>query len=369
MLYFGMVSLDIAAENAGYQAVIGSGLLGRAGEIVSSKISLRRCALISDSIAAPLYAERVRQSLTDAGIDTITVTVPSGDQSKSLEQVGAICDQMIAAGLDRQSFVVGVGGGMVGDLSGFVAAIFHRGVPHVQIPTTLLAMVDSSIGAKTGVNTAAGKNLIGAIHPPTLVIDDVQALRSLPEREFRQGFAEIIKHAIIADPQMFAELSRSNLAAWTVGNESDDGLVLLICRNIEIKSAIVAKDEMDRTGDRALLNFGHTIGHGVERAGNYQRFGHGEAISLGMVAAGHISVRRAGLSSEQHRAIIEVLEQFGLPVKLPPNIDRDEILAALKFDKKFEQGQIRLVVTPRIGAAYLTTEVTMNDIHDAVKSL
>src|SRR5262245_46881168 len=185
---------------------------------------------------------------------------------------------MIAAGLDRKSFVVGLGGGMIGDISGFVAAIYHRGIPHVQIPTTLLAMVDSSLGGKTGVDTRAGKNLIGAFHQPSLVIDDLDVLKTLPRRQFNQGFAEIIKHAIIADRKTFRALQSRKEGATPA-------LQRLIKRNIEIKSRIVTKVERDRTGQRALLNFGHTVGHAIERAGNYRKFLHGEAVSLGIVAA------------------------------------------------------------------------------------
>ena len=266
---------------------------------------------------------------------------------------------MIAAHLDRHSFVVGLGGGVVSDISGFVAAIFERGIPHVQIPTTLLAMVDSSIGGKTGVNTAAGKNLIGAIHHPVLVIDDVEVLKTLPPREFNQGFAEIIKHAIITDAEMFEALKDK------VGQD----LTPVIRRNIEIKAAIVARDELDKTGERALLNFGHTIGHAIERAGDYHEFLHGEAISLGMVAAGTISCRKAGLPTNERDAIAVLLKKFQLPTRLPPNFAREKIFAALPFDKKFERGKVRFVLIPKIGSAHLSSDVTMDDIREAVKAL
>jgi 3-dehydroquinate synthase len=269
---------------------------------------------------------------------------------------------MIAAGLDRGSFVVGLGGGMIGDISGFVAAIYHRGIPHVQIPTTLLAMVDSSIGGKTGVDTRHGKNLIGAFHQPSLVIDDVSVLKTLPRRQFNQGFAEIIKHAIIADPKML-----QTLRSWKAGD--GPALQRLIKRNIQIKSRIVAKDEWDRTGQRALLNFGHTVGHAIERAGNYRKFLHGEAVSLGIVAACAISMKRAGLRPDQRTAIIDVLTRFDLPTRLPRNFFRKRILDAVKFDKKFEDGGIRFVVTPRIGAAYISRDVTIKDIEEAVAQL
>src|SRR5207302_9006029 len=249
-----------------------------------------------------LFADRVKQSLASSGFQAMLITVPAGEQSKTLEQAGAICDQMVAVGLDRQSFLIGLGGGVIGDISGFVAAIYHRGIPHVQIPTTLLAMVDSSIGGKTGVNTRDGKNLIGAIHHPLLVIDDIDVLKTLPRREFNQGFAEIIKHAVIADAKMFR-----NLQSWKATEAV--ALQRLIKRNIQIKSKIVAKDERDRTGQRALLNFGHTIGHAIERAGNYRKFLHGEAVSLGIVAACAISVKRAGLRPDQRAAIVDLLER------------------------------------------------------------
>src|SRR5947207_7387607 len=273
---------------------------------------------------------------------------------------------MIAAGLDRQSFVIGLGGGVIGDISGFVAAIYHRGIPHVQIPTTLLAMVDSSIGGKTGVNTATGKNLIGAVHPPIMVIDDIDVLDSLPAREFKQGFAEIIKHGVIADPEMFEELRGSDISQWRPGDQTAERLAALVRRNVQIKSQIVAKDELDRTGDRALLNFGHTVGHAIEQAGDYAQFLHGEAISLGIVAAAQVSARRAGLANKARDSIIDVLKQYDLPTRLPSDFPRDPIMEALKFDKKFEQGHIRFVVSPKIGHGYLSSEVTWDDVADAV---
>jgi 3-dehydroquinate synthase len=344
---------------ASYPALVGSGLIASTGEEVAKRLRCPRCAIISDTNIAPLLADRVKQSLTSSDFQPTFITIPAGEKSKTLEQAGAICDQMIHAGFDRQSFVIGLGGGVIGDISGFVAAIFHRGIPHVQIPTTLLAMVDSSIGGKTGVNTAVGKNLIGAVHHPALVIDDVDVLKTLPRREFNQGFAEIIKHATIADPEMFTTLKDVDL----------ENLAPLVRRNIEIKSRIVAKDERDRTGERALLNFGHTVGHAIERAGDYQEFLHGEAIGFGIVAACDVSIKRAGLPHDQRNRIVDLLRQFDLPTHLPPNFPREKIFEALPFDKKFESGEVRFVVTPRIGSAHLSSDVTMEDIREAVDRL
>lgn len=342
--------------------LIGKGLLKQLGARVRQHLHRKTCAIICDSNIAPLHADRVKRSLVSAGFKPTLITIPAGEKSKTLTQAGVICDQMIAAGLNRQSFVVGLGGGVVGDISGFVAAIYHRGIPHVQIPTTLLAMVDSSIGGKTGVNTRDGKNLIGAIHHPLLVIDDLDALKSLPRREFNQGFAEIIKHAVIADAKMFRTLQSRQAG-------EAPALQRLIRRNIQIKSTIVAKDERDRTGERAILNFGHTVGHAIERAGDYRKFLHGEALSLGIVAACAISIRRAGLPPDQRDAIVDLLRQFGLPTTLPKNFPREKVLDALKLDKKFEAGKVRFVVTRRIGAAHLANDVTLDDIREAVKDL
>jgi 3-dehydroquinate synthase len=349
-----------------YRVLVGEGLLKQLGPRLRQHLRRKTCAIISDDKVALLFADRIKLSLTSAGFRPILITVPAGEKSKTLEQVGAICDQMIAAGLDRQSFVVGLGGGVVGDISGFVAAIYHRGIPHVQIPTTLLAMVDSSIGGKTGVNTRDGKNLIGAVHHPSLVIDDLDVLKSLPKREFNQGSAEIIKHAIIADAKMFGALQ-----SWQAG----EGPALprklsgLIRRNIQIKSTIVAKDERDRTGERAILNFGHTVGHAIERAGDYRKFLHGEALSLGIVAACAISTRRAGLAPEQRDAIVGLLAQFELPTRLPKNFPRNKIVDALAHDKKFEGGKVRFVVTPRIGSAQVSEDVTLENIREAIEAL
>jgi 3-dehydroquinate synthase len=351
-----------ALRAAAGRILIGERLLPQTGDKCRTLGLLGRCAIISDSNVAQLFAACVSKSLVSSGFRPILITIRAGEKSKTLEQAGAICDRMIAAGFDRQSFVVGLGGGVIGDISGFVAAIYHRGIAHIQIPTTLLAMVDSSIGGKTGVDTRAGKNLIGAFHQPLLVIDDVDLLKTMPRRQFIQGFAEIIKHALIADPKMFRILQ-----LWKAGPAP--ALQRLIQRNIQIKSRIVAKDEHDRTGERALLNFGHTVGHAIERAGNYRKFLHGEAVSLGIVAACAISVKRARLPADQRAAIIDLLVRFGLPTRLPPNFPRKKILDAVKFDKKFESGKVRFVVTPRIGTARITNDVTLDDIREAVKQL
>ena len=339
--------------------LVGSGLLERLGSEAARVMRGPRCAVIADENSARLFGDVAVASLAAAQFEPTLITIPPGEKSKSLEQIGAICDRMAEEGLDRSSFVVAIGGGVVGDVAGFAAAIYHRGIPHIEVPTTLLAQVDSSIGGKTAVNTAHGKNLLGAVHQPALVVADIDTLRTLSKREFNQGFAEIIKHAIIADASLFQLLETYSL----------DRLAELVRRNVEIKAAIVARDERDVSGDRALLNFGHTIGHGIERAAQYGRFLHGEAISLGIVAACDISSRRAGLSEDDRGKIVRALGLFDLPTSLPPDVPRDEILRAVRADKKFERGEVRFVLTPAVGTAYLSSEVTIADIEQAIDAL
>lgn len=360
--------VEICGSAYRYPVLIGSNLLEQTGRYMCKFFYGGTCAILSDTNVGRRFGNRLKRSLASAGFKPKLITIPAGEKSKTLKQAGEICEEMIAAGLDRRSFVIGLGGGVIGDLSGFVAAIYHRGIPHVQIPTTLLAMVDSSIGGKTGVNTADGKNLIGAVHQPALVIDDVNVLKTLPGREFNQGFAEVIKHAIIADAKMFGVLEVAR-ASGLRGASGTRPLQRLIKRNIKIKSAIVAKDERDRTGKRALLNFGHTVGHGIEQAGGYRKFLHGEALSLGIVAACAVSVKRAQLPPTQRDLVIDLLQRFNLPTKLPANFPREKIFDALKFDKKFESGKIRFIVTSKIGAARVADNITLDDIREAVAKL
>jgi len=351
------VSVPLGARS--YRVKVGPGLIDALGAEAKELGLGRRCVLISDSNVAPLYASRAVAALRAAGFEPVEVTAPAGEKSKSLDQAGAICERMIEAGLDRKAWVLALGGGVVGDLAGFVAAIYYRGVACVQAPTTIVAQVDSAVGGKTGVNARNGKNLIGAFHQPRLVLADVDTLGSLPAREFNEGFAEVIKHGAIRDRALLdavANLDRANLAP-------------IIRRNVEIKAAIVSADEEERTGERALLNFGHTIGHAIEAAAGYGRLLHGEAVSLGLVAACRISVKRAGLDPAEAARITALLDQYHLPVRLPEGVAADAILSALKADKKFEEGAIRFVLCPRLGEAFVSKEVTPADIAEAVAAL
>jgi 3-dehydroquinate synthase len=350
--------IDISGKDFRYEALVGADLMAKAGELIRERNGGSRCAIVADENSARLFGERVRNSLVEQSFQPLMIVIAAGENSKSLEQVEGICNEMIATGLDRTSFILGLGGGVVGDVSGFAAAIFHRGIPHIQIPTTLLAMVDSAIGGKTGVNVQGGKNLVGAFHHPSLVIVDVDALESLPPQELRQGYAEIIKHGIIRDVEMLREL----------GDGRATDRAKLICRNIAIKAQIVSKDDRETSGGRALLNFGHTVGHAIERAADF-KIAHGDCVSLGTVAACHVSIKRAGLSVEERDEVVGLLQKFDLPTRLPREIPRHQVLDAIGRDKKFHEGKIRFIVTPRLGSAQIASEVTMEDIAEAITKL
>ena len=354
-----MNSEKVQIRGAGfcYDVHVGRGLMNQVGLLTRERVRGRRAAIITDSNIPRVIIDKVKTSLAETGFQVATVAIQPGENSKSLAEVERVCGEI--ANLDRSSVIVGLGGGVVGDLSGFIAAVFHRGIPHVQVPTTLLAMVDSAIGGKTGVNLAAGKNLVGAIHHPMLVMADVDALEMLPQRELRQGYAEIVKHAIICDAEMFELLSTSSLDfAW-------DEIIL---RNIRIKAAIVSRDDRDLSGERALLNFGHTVGHGIERASEF-RIPHGECVSLGLVAACNISVRCAGMPVSQRDEVITVLQRLGLPTQLPSGLECDKVMEAITRDKKFADGEVCFVVTPEVGKAFLSRDVSFDDIRQSLVAL
>ena len=353
--------VEVSLGLRSYPVHIGGNLIASAGDFCRESLPKPgiRCAVITDSNVEKLHAAPVLASLVGAGFQPELIVVPAGEKSKSLAQAEIVCDRMIAAGLDRGSFVVALGGGVIGDLAGFVAAIYYRGIPFIQIPTTIVAQVDSSVGGKTGVNSAGGKNLIGAFHQPRAVLADVDTLRTLPDREFNEGFAEAIKHAIIRDAALFDAL----------GDPDRNKLAPLIARNVEIKAAIVSADEHETSGERALLNFGHTIGHGIENAAGYGRYLHGEAISLGIVAACALSGRKAGFSNADYDRVLARLRQYDLPTQLPSDISTESIMIALRTDKKFAGGNVRFVLSRGIGSAFLSTEVTLEEIRGAVDGL
>jgi 3-dehydroquinate synthase len=329
-----------------YSIQIGPGLLSRLGR-ECRKLNLGvRCAIVSDRNVAPRYAKAAEQNLRAAGCDVVTVVVPAGETAKSLNTVQSCYDQLAAHRLERKSFIVALGGGVVGDLAGFVAATYLRGISFVQVPTTLLAQVDSSVGGKVGVNLKAGKNLVGAFYQPKLVLCDLETLHTLPEREFRAGLGEVIKYGIIYDAALFRRLER-DLARLL--KQDRNVLAWVIARCCEIKAEVVGQDETE-AGLRAILNFGHTIGHAIENSVGYGKYLHGEAISIGQIAAAQLSQAVLGLPNGDVARIENLLAAAGLPTRIklaPPQ--RQRLLQALKLDKKVNAGEVRFVLAEKIG--------------------
>lgn len=357
-----MPTVHLNLADRSYDILVEDGLLDRAGELISGVSLSGKAAIITDSNVGPHYAERLIAKLADAGIDSSLHTVRAGEASKSMLQTAELCGEMNRAGHDRGSFVIALGGGVVGDLAGFVASIFYRGIPFVQIPTTIVSQVDSSAGGKTGVNASEGKNLIGCFHQPRLVIVDPLTLNTLPGREYREGYAEAIKHAAIRDAAMIDDLATLDPADQ---HPSAD----LLARNLAIKARIVEEDERETAGTRALLNFGHTIGHGIEASLPYGEMLHGEAISLGIKAALFLSEKVNGFPTEESQRILDLLENFQLPLTLPEDISTETIMDKLSRDKKFTGGVIKFVLLTALGAAEVSDKVTLADIQEAVEHL
>jgi 3-dehydroquinate synthase len=354
------VHLDLGSRS--YDILLEKGLLSQTGELIKNAGLKGKAAIITDSNVAPLYLEQVQASLTASGFLTSSHIAQAGEASKSMTVVEELSRELIQAGHDRSSFVVALGGGVVGDLAGFVAAIFYRGIPFVQIPTTIVSQVDSAVGGKTGVNAPEGKNLIGAFHQPRLVLTDPNTLLTLPGREFREGFAEVIKHAAIRDFDMLRDLEALDPLNQNIPSD-------LIARNVAIKARVVEEDEKETSGTRALLNFGHTIGHGIEASVPYGTLLHGEAISLGIRAALKLSEDHAGLSREESDRILALLKHFQLPLELPADISSDLVLEKLGRDKKFSGGKKTFVLLNKLGNGITSDSVPQADILPAIELL
>lgn len=345
-----------------YDIVIGSGLLARVGEFLLPLDLGKRGVIITDSNVKPLYAAKLLKVLKKCGYDLGVLSVPAGESSKSLRQANRLFERLPVLGLDRQSFVIALGGGVVGDLAGFVAASYLRGLALVQVPTSLLAQVDSAVGGKTGVNLPQGKNLVGAFYQPRLVLADTDTLQTLPERELRAGFAEVIKHGAIRDGEFFAWLERERDNVLRLEPAAVAHTVRRCC---EIKADVVSADERE-SGLRAILNFGHTVGHAMEALTDYVGLLHGEAISMGMVGAARLSVKRAGLGTDDARRLCALIESSGLPTRLGSQLDLNHLLAAIRLDKKVRDGKLRFVLLKRLGEAVVSDAVTDADIEEVV---
>ncbi len=357
--------LKVSLGRRSYQIRTGSGLLSALGRECAALKLARRCAIISDLNVAPLYARAARESLTAAGFEPLLITVAAGERAKSLDTVESCYERLARARLERKSFIVTLGGGVVGDLGGFVAATFLRGVGFVQVPTTLLAQVDSSVGGKVGVNLAAGKNLVGAFHQPRLVLADLETLATLPDRELRAGLAEVIKYGIISDAHLFERLER-DLPKLLARNSKV--LADVVARCCAIKAEVVQQDETE-SGLRAILNFGHTVGHALEAISRYGKYLHGEAISLGQVVAARLSTEALGLSQGDADRIAELLRRAGLPTRLKLSAtERSRLLRAMRLDKKVSGGEIKFVLARAIGRVEFGKEVSASLLEEILRN-
>ena len=361
-----MRTVNVPLGNRSYEIKIGGGLLATLGGKCARLKLGPRCAIITDTNVGKRYAKAAFNSLATAGFSPSLIIVQPGETAKSLKTVHACYDQLAAHRLERKSFIVALGGGVVGDLAGFLAATYLRGIAFVQAPTTLLAQVDSSVGGKVGVNLKAGKNLVGAFYQPKLVLCDLDALKTLPDREFRAGLAEVIKYGIIYDAKLFAQLERD---LPKILKRDQSILAPVISRCCEIKAEVVGQDETDG-GLRAILNFGHTIGHAIENISGYGKFLHGEAISMGQVAAAKLSHKVLGLPERDVERIGNLFQRAGLPVQIQLNsLKRQKLLNAMRLDKKVSDGEIKFVLAEKIGKVVWNQRVPANVIHSALNEI
>jgi len=344
-------TLTVALGPRSYPIHIGEGLIDRP-ELFAPHLAGSRAAVVTNEVVAPLYAGRLEATLARAGSATLRIVLPDGEAHKDWASLDRIHGALLAANADRRTVVVALGGGVVGDLAGFAAATYQRGVAFIQVPTTLLAQVDSSVGGKTGINHPLGKNMIGAFHQPRAVIADTATLATLPRRELSAGLAELAKHGAIRDSAFLAWMEGH--AAALLGRDPE-ALAHAIRRSCEIKAAVVAEDEME-TGPRALLNFGHTFGHAIEAAMGYGAWLHGEAVAAGMVLAARLSSELGRLSREDVTRLESLLAALGLPTRAPP-LPAERWLELMGRDKKNQAGRITFILLEALGRAAIARDV------------
>ncbi len=336
--------LQVQLGGRSYDIAIGAGLLGDVSAILRLAAG-SRIVVVSNTLVSPLYGDDLAQRLSKAGADVVRIDLPDGEVHKDWHTLNIIFDALLARACDRKTLLVALGGGVIGDMVGFAAATYQRGVPFIQVPTTLLAQVDSSVGGKTAINHPLGKNMIGAFYQPRMVMIDTNTLATLPAREYRSGMAEIIKYGVALDAEFF-DWIEANL---NLLNQRDPSvLATAIRRSCEIKAAVVAADEYETNGGRALLNFGHTFGHAIETALGYGVWLHGEAVGCGMAMATRFSLALGQIDAATGNRIIAMIERAGLPVKMPP-IGSEVMLDHMSRDKKNEDGVIRLILLDALG--------------------
>jgi 3-dehydroquinate synthase len=352
--------IQVKLPQHSYNIAIAPGCLDSLGEQMRSLDLGRKVLLVSNPAIFDHYGKRAIASLEVAGFEVASCTIPAGERYKTLESIQTIYDVALDNRIERSSVMVALGGGVIGDMTGFAAATWLRGIPVVQVPTSLLAMVDAAIGGKTGVNHPKGKNLIGAFHQPRLVAIDPQVLETLPGREFRAGLAEVIKYGVIWDAELFDRLERAD--RFDQFRYINPGLLQeILQRSCQAKADVVSKDEKE-AGLRAILNYGHTIGHAIESLTDYQLLNHGEAVAIGMVAASHLAMELQLWDKACHDRQFDLIEKAGLPTGVPVGLDIEAILETLKADKKVKDGKVRFVLPTQLGAATVSDRVTADDI-------
>jgi len=345
------VFIDLGARS--YTIHIGQGLLGSLGKIVAGACPAQRALLVTNPTVGRLYGKTVLDQLAGSGVEAVLAEVPDGEEYKALSMAEGLYDLAYSRELDRRSPVLSLGGGVVGDLAGFVAATYLRGVPFVQIPTTLLAQVDSSVGGKVAVNHPRGKNIIGAFYQPAVVLADLGALQTLPPREIRAGLAEVIKYGVIADGEFFGWLEDNLEKALELDPAACQKMVEVSCR---IKADIVGADETEQ-GVRAVLNYGHTVGHAVESLTGYKAYRHGEAVAIGMAVAAEMAVGLGMLDRREKDRLVSLLVRAGLPVNVPGHLDKKDLLASLRRDKKVISSRLTFVLPRAIGRVEIVRDV------------
>ena len=349
--------VNVALDERSYEIVIGRNEMATLGVRAATLKPGAKAAIVTDDTVARLHLEAAEAALAAGGLTTNRIIVEAGEATKSFAGFERVCEAMIAARVERGDLVVALGGGVIGDLAGFAAATVRRGLDYIQVPTTLLAQVDSSVGGKTGINACQGKNLVGAFHQPILVVADTSVLDTLPPRQFRAGYAEIVKYGLLGDAGFFAWLE-ANARELFAGGAAREHAIATSCR---MKAAIVSRDERE-TGDRALLNLGHTFGHALEAAAGFSdRLLHGEAVALGTALAAEFSVRLGVLAPEHAARVTRHLSGAGLPVRLAEVAggapDADRLMELIAQDKKVQHGKLTFVLLRNIGAAYISNDV------------
>jgi len=349
-----MVDLDVRS----YPIFIEHGVLDMCAEYITGLKTGRRAIIITNDIVSKWYLDKVYNNLTENGFDIETLILPDGEKTKSMEWLEKIYHEMLSARLDRHSIVIALGGGVVGDLSGFAAATYMRGIPYIQVPTTLLSQVDSSVGGKTGINLKEGKNLVGAFYQPMMVLIDPSVLSTLDARQLKAGFAEVIKYGIIWDQEFFCYLEENLKKIMKLDKNHLEQIISTSCR---IKADVVGKDERE-SALRAILNFGHTVGHAIEAIAGYETYVHGEAVAMGMIAESYLGTKILGFDDNSLQRIKTITANSGLPYSIPENITTDSIIEHMYYDKKVRNKKIRIVIPEKIGKVQIIDDISESDI-------